>query len=113
MLYPTELRAEISTCGQTQILVGGGEIRTPDILLPKQARYQTTLHPVNQGNVNIAQFQNACFESFRINLRRTGIVILLNFRKISTAPDCFLLVSLPKIAKSHQFPSPHCEVVLF
>jgi hypothetical protein len=23
----------------------GGEIRTPDILLPKQARYQTTLHP--------------------------------------------------------------------
>ena len=25
----------------------GGEIRTPDILLPKQARYQTALHPVN------------------------------------------------------------------
>ena len=24
----------------------GGEIRTPDILLPKQARYQTALHPV-------------------------------------------------------------------
>lgn len=23
----------------------GGEIRTPDILLPKQARYQTALHP--------------------------------------------------------------------
>jgi hypothetical protein len=23
----------------------GGEIRTPDILLPKQARYQATLHP--------------------------------------------------------------------
>lgn len=73
MLYPAELRAV--SAGR------GGEIRTPDILLPKQARYQTTLHPVNQGNVNIAQFQNACFESFRINLRRTGIVILLNFRK--------------------------------
>ncbi len=25
----------------------GGEIRTPDILLPKQARYQTALHPAN------------------------------------------------------------------
>ncbi|VAY87267.1 conserved hypothetical protein [mine drainage metagenome] len=23
----------------------GGEIRTPDILVPNQARYQTTLHP--------------------------------------------------------------------
>ena len=23
----------------------GGEIRTPDILLPKQARYRTALHP--------------------------------------------------------------------
>ena len=27
----------------------GGGIRTPDILLPKQARYQTALHPVNQA----------------------------------------------------------------
>ena len=28
------------------VLTGrGGEIRTPDILLPKQARYQATLHP--------------------------------------------------------------------
>ena len=36
MLYPTELRA----------LAGRGrEIRTPDILLPKQARYQTALYP--------------------------------------------------------------------
>ena len=26
----------------------GGEIRTPDILLPKQARYQTALHPVTR-----------------------------------------------------------------
>jgi hypothetical protein len=31
----------------------GGEIRTPDILLPKQARYQATLHP---ERANIAQF---------------------------------------------------------
>ena len=27
----------------------GGGIRTPDILLPKQARYQTALHPENAG----------------------------------------------------------------
>ena len=41
MLYPTELRA----------LTGRGrEIRTPDILLPKQARYQTALYPVNYGH---------------------------------------------------------------
>ncbi len=38
MLYPDELRA--------LIYIGrGGEIRTPDILLPKQARYQAALHP--------------------------------------------------------------------
>ena len=29
----------------------GGEIRTPDILLPKQARYQTALHPEKRRNV--------------------------------------------------------------
>ena len=40
MLYPAELRAV--SAGR------GGEIRTPDILLPKQARYQTTLHPVKE-----------------------------------------------------------------
>ena len=40
MLYPTELRA------QNQKKNGRGrEIRTPDILLPKQARYQTALYP--------------------------------------------------------------------
>ena len=39
MLYPTELRADLATDGR------GEEIRTPDILLPKQARYQTALHP--------------------------------------------------------------------
>ena len=36
MLYPDELRARIGR---------GREIRTPDILLPKQARYQTALYP--------------------------------------------------------------------
>ena len=29
----------------------GGEIRTPDILLPKQARYQTALHPEGRGMI--------------------------------------------------------------
>lgn len=38
MLYPTELRAAVSG-GR------GEEIRTPDILLPKQARYRAALHP--------------------------------------------------------------------
>lgn len=37
MLYPVELRA----LGNGR----GREIRTPDILLPKQARYQTALYP--------------------------------------------------------------------
>ena len=32
--------------GLSLFIIGrGGEIRTPDILLPKQARYQATLHP--------------------------------------------------------------------
>ena len=30
----------------------GGEIRTPDILLPKQARYQAALHPENGWHIN-------------------------------------------------------------
>ena len=65
MLYPAELRALNSGTGycvpgtghnkHTQspepsiqfLLFGRGrEIRTPDILLPKQARYQTALYPV-------------------------------------------------------------------
>ncbi|SJM93352.1 hypothetical protein CRENPOLYSF2_3260005 [Crenothrix polyspora] len=36
VLYPVELQAQNGR---------GGGIRTPDILLPKQARYQTALHP--------------------------------------------------------------------
>ena len=41
MLYPIELRAH----GAGSVGRGRG-IRTPDILLPKQARYQTALYPV-------------------------------------------------------------------
>ena len=43
VLYPTELRADRTAC--FPVTGRGEEIRTPDILLPKQARYQTALHP--------------------------------------------------------------------
>ena len=50
MLYPDELRALFSgpQYWKTPVLAKSGrgrEIRTPDILLPKQARYQTALYP--------------------------------------------------------------------
>ena len=41
MLYPIELQA-LRLVGR---LGRGGEIRTPDPLLPKQLRYQAALHP--------------------------------------------------------------------
>ena len=41
LLYPTELRAHVTAVNNGR----GREIRTPDILLPKQARYQTALYP--------------------------------------------------------------------
>ena len=40
MLYPIELQAH-RLCKNGR----GGEIRTPDPLLPKQLRYQAALHP--------------------------------------------------------------------
>ena len=60
MLYPTELRAPhyflttnchsiIQKCNSKKP-GRGREIRTPDILLPKQARYQTALYPVHFVN---------------------------------------------------------------
>ena len=53
MLYPTELRAVRHS---VEIRTGRGEgIRTPDILLPKQARYQTTLHPALSAKQNYAR----------------------------------------------------------
>ena len=49
MLYPVELRARRVSFYVDQarsVESGRGrEIRTPDILLPKQARYQTALYP--------------------------------------------------------------------
>ena len=45
MLYPIELRALNSSVKRATKIGRGREIRTPDILLPKQARYQTALYP--------------------------------------------------------------------
>ena len=40
LVFSERYRLRLSVIGR------GGEIRTPDILLPKQARYRTALHPV-------------------------------------------------------------------
>ncbi len=50
MLYPAELRAarRLSKRGR------GEGIRTPDILLPKQARYRTALRPASSANQHYA-----------------------------------------------------------
>ena len=45
MLYPVELRARCFINLLKAKFGRGREIRTPDILLPKQARYQTALYP--------------------------------------------------------------------
>ena len=50
MLYPTELRAVRFLPKR-----GRGEgIRTPDILLPKQARYRTALRPASSASEHYA-----------------------------------------------------------
>ena len=58
MLYPAELRAarQLSKRGPKR---GRGEgIRTPDILLPKQARYRTALRPASSANQHYAGKNN-------------------------------------------------------
>jgi hypothetical protein len=45
VLYPLELRAQNPFHFTGFISGRGGEIRTPDPLLPKQLRYQAALHP--------------------------------------------------------------------
>ncbi len=59
MLYPNELRAHSRLNDKAKhllcfIFVRGRGIRTPDILLPKQARYQTALYPVDFAQTNRA-----------------------------------------------------------
>ena len=49
----------------------GGEIRTPDPLLPKQLRYQAALHPdtvySRALSWNLGGYVNACFISFTVD----------------------------------------------
>ena len=50
VLYPVELRAGLAACAAPSQRAGrsvgrGERIRTSDILLPKQARYQAASHP--------------------------------------------------------------------
>lgn len=43
----------------------GGEIRTPDILVPNQARYQATLHPEKADTILFhTQYVNFQWQSF-------------------------------------------------
>ncbi len=76
MLYPTELRA----VRLDRRRIGRGEgIRTPDILLPKQARYQTTLHPAlsARGNYAILFWKRQIFyeKSFQLEFFSSAIVL--------------------------------------
>src|SRR5690554_921470 len=67
--------AQTKTCGR------GGGIRTPDILLPKQARYQTALHPVGRCTT-LGTSNNPC-RALRILLKNPA-------RSIATvANTCF------------------------
>ena len=71
LTYQIKLNRAYFTC-----LYGrGGEIRTPDILLPKQARYQATLHP---ERANIAQI--ACLVKYII--LHTFLFISFTYRRI-------------------------------
>ena len=51
---PQRLRPTRSSAGHRETGRGGG-IRTPDFLLPKQARYQAALHPVGPAATRRAQ----------------------------------------------------------
>jgi hypothetical protein len=61
--------------------IRGREIRTPDILLPKQARYQTALYPVNKragdnsDSYHQGQCQNNKFETINL-LKKHGVTWL-------------------------------------
>ncbi len=65
----TGLRCRVLYCvldGHLKLdLIGrGGEIRTPDILLPKQARYQATLHPEEAALYRCREEKSISFCSF-------------------------------------------------
>src|SRR5690349_22816549 len=74
----------------------GRGIRTPDILLPKQARYQTALYPAGR-NTSVARQRNerpGIVGSARgpVNARRSGM------RGARVPPPCMLPGTLPRAA---------------
>ncbi len=76
VLYPIELRAQSSRAYPYQrIVIGrGGEIRTPDILVPNQARYQATLHPGKDDTIPILG-GNVNFHLIKMNNNFTALMI--------------------------------------
>ena len=68
----------------------GGEIRTPDPLLPKQMRYQTALHPE----------ERAIISAGKGSAKTTGDVVLsLLFFRLDE--DLVCLAELDHLAKIH------------
>ena len=90
MLYPVELRAQLVTAPPKP--GRGGEIRTPDILLPKQARYQAALHPGGAGLYALS--------GVPVNARRrpfpVWVMIELRWTLISDIKASFLNPGRPK-----------------
>lgn len=69
MLYPVELRADHRAIDIAEAMPEsgrGGEIRTPDILVPNQARYQATLHP--EGRKYSRNLPSGQIESVKMRL---------------------------------------------
>ena len=61
LLYPAELRGRFSKKKGmiSHPLCRGGQIRTDDLLLPKQARYRATLHPEKISFQSLFQLTNS------------------------------------------------------
>jgi hypothetical protein len=70
VLYPVELRAVCRASIGVKSFGRGGGIRTPDILLPKQARYRAALHP-ETGAFYRCMGGRSIIETF--DLRRNGL----------------------------------------
>src|SRR5690606_16215848 len=86
VLYPVELRALLRRtlpphahrC--TRFQTGrGGEIRTPDILVPNQARYQATLHPERAASLSAQRWNGQLKRAF-------GGALARRFRATAAVP---------------------------
>ena len=102
MLYPVELRAlqerelDYKTRSVQSNQTGRGRgIRTPDILLPKQARYQTALYPdvVNPAIIDLTLRQAGEWYGWQ---RNESMPLVLHHRDIcdrtEIAASCLILV---------------------